>query len=180
MEMNRALDSLEKRWDKIEESLKVIELKRWCKHQRLYSVRFKQVETGYYDRDLSLRAIELGAVSSDYLCKTMMIESGGEMYLVVLQYDSKINYDEVAKLLGKRDAKLADLDISEKMTGYKRGSITPFNTTADIPVILSQRILSLKYVWLGGGAIDVKMEISVEELLSQFNPLIGYIADFNQ
>eukprot|EP01080_Neovahlkampfia_damariscottae_P012303 gene12303-5977_t len=176
-------------------------LRKYCLNQNLYSVCFKQVPKNYYDTPLEERRKSLNASSIHHLCKSMIIENSqcrekgienkmnSQFYCVVLQYTSKLNSNKIMNYLreinqgkiskSQYSIQLADLGLSEKMTGFKRNAVTPIASKTKIPVILDNRILNLKpeYIWLGAGEVDWKIEISIQEFIKEFDPLIGEVTD---
>jgi len=176
-------------------------LRKYCLNSNLYSVNFKQVPSNYYDTSLEERKKSLNATSIHHLCKSMIIENSqcrekgiqnklnSQFYCVVLQYTSKLNSNKIMNYLreinegkiskSQYSIQLADLDLSEKMTGFKRNAVTPIASKMNIPIILDERILNLnpKYLWLGAGEIDWKVEISLQEFINHFSPLISEVTD---
>lgn len=174
---------------------------KYCHENKLQSARFKQVLYNYYDKPLENRRKCLNASTTGHLCKSMIIintqctrndcedKKNSKYYMVVLQYTSKINSDKIMRVLrelnqgkiGKShfSISLADLGLSEEMTGFKRNAITPIASYTKIPIILSQGIYDLNpnFFWLGGGEVDVKIELSVDEFVKHYNPIIAYISD---
>lgn len=179
----------------------VNKLIKYCQKNKLQSAVFKKVPSNYYDTPLESRRICLNAATCGHLCKSMIIvntqctrddcleRNNSKYYMIVLQYTTKINSDKIMRLLrelnegkiGKSrfSISLADLGLSEEMTGFKRNAITPIASNTPIPIILSEGIYKLKpnYFWLGGGEVDVKIELSVNEFVKHFNPIIADISD---
>lgn len=98
-------------------------------------------------------------------------------YCVIVQYATKLNTDRIRKFLQKMNAgavsskcfnpRLCPEDVSDSITGYQKGAVCPLAMATDIPVIVSDKILALDppIVILGGGHVDLKVEISVKHLL---------------
>ena len=78
------------------------------------------------------------------------------------------------KVVGKKFFKfrLADEADAFELSGYKYNSITPFFMKNDsLRIILSKGIYDLdpKYFWLGGGRVELKLGVSVDEFMRFFD-----------
>ena len=73
---------------------------------------------------------------------------------------------------------LAPENISNKLTGYYHNAITPFGMLTNIPVVICSRLLAINpaYIYVGGGEVDIKLGISIEELMNVFQPIIGRVS----
>jgi hypothetical protein len=92
------------------------------------------------------------------------------------------------KIIGKKFFKyrLAEEEDAYALSGYKYNAITPFfmneaNGGNKLKIILSDTIakgLNPGYFWLGGGRVELKLGISVEEFLEYFGDrvIIGNIS----
>lgn len=152
----------------------------------------------YAAESLEERLPMLGAESVAQLCKTIVMENtklAGEedrlnsrYYLVVLQTKDKLNGERVKDLIKAENLKIGrrlgnkKLNFNfcpsfESLTGFKRNAVCPFASKTTLPVIISRPVLSIfpKTVFLGGGAPDLKVEISVLDLVRITNPIIGVV-----
>lgn len=59
--------------------------------------------------------------------------------------------------------RLVNDGLSNELSGYDHNAITPFNLKVDMPVIVSDKIKQLEYIWFGGGHTDVKLRINTDE-----------------
>ncbi len=87
-------------------------------------------------------------------------------------YQRKHNPDS-SKHVGKKYFKfrLADEADAFELSGYKYNSITPFFMTSNtLRIIIGETIVNLspRYFWLGGGRVELKMGVSVDEFLQFF------------
>jgi prolyl-tRNA editing enzyme YbaK/EbsC (Cys-tRNA(Pro) deacylase) len=110
--------------------------------------------------------------------------------MVIVQYSKKLVPQNIAAIMRQyqRDAypqnkekhigrkfykfRLAEEEDAYAMSGYKYNAITPFFMNDNsLKIILSDTIvngLNPGYFWLGGGRVELKMGISVEEFLGYF------------
>ncbi|KAL8273719.1 hypothetical protein Esti_002319 [Eimeria stiedai] len=123
-----------------------------------------------------------------YPCEEDRLNS--RYYFVVLQTKDKLNGERVKDLIKAENAKMGRRLGNKKLnfnfcssfyslTGFKRNAVCPFASKTPIPVIISRSILQLhpKTVFLGGGAPDLKVEISVLDLVRITNPIVGVVSD---
>ena len=76
--------------------------------------------------------------------------------------------------------RLAQEDMSDQLTGFSHNSVSPFGLVSKIPVVLCQRIVTTvnpRYIYLGGGDVDLKLGISIQDFISALNPIIGVISN---
>ncbi|KPI89023.1 hypothetical protein ABL78_1836 [Leptomonas seymouri] len=176
----------------------VAKLRKHCLEHGLHSAIFQWVPSNYYQENLQWRRDVLSAPSIQHLCKTILMENthctnadcadrtNSRYYLVVYQYVDRFNSDMVGRVIqelnpgmGKKkfNFRLADPAEAEKLTGVRSGAVAPFGASIPIPVVLSSGItqLSPPYMYLGGGHVDCKCRIDVEEFVRVLNPIVAPI-----
>jgi len=198
--------ALEQRLDAVTDELNVLRVKRSLAEKQVLTYVLRQVPKDYYSQTLAQRATLLGAASISQLCKTIVLENtakeeSGNLFdlsdpkyvAVVVQYEAKIDDGTLAdkihalaavkgteRLPRKRfKFQLAAEDISDRLTGFIHNAVTPFGMKAPIPVIICQRVLDVKpsFIYLGGGAVDMKLGLSLSDLLSSTGGTsIGYVS----
>ncbi|RHY67867.1 hypothetical protein DYB38_013004 [Aphanomyces astaci] len=134
------------------------------------------------------------------LCKSIIMENVAwksdmphvpRFVCVIVQYKAKINSDKVAKLI--RDASTsvkisrkqvnfqhAPPDTSALLTGFEFNGVSPFGMSTALPVIVSAPVLELPYIWLGGGAHDVKLKVSVTQCVQSLSAIAGDVSESRQ
>ncbi len=155
----------------------------------------------YYEQSLEWRREFISAPSKDHLCKSIVMENTSfdsafqsphyqQFYCVIIQYTTKINSDKLMKLgrqiqnesaskesrLGKKafHFRLVPEETSFQLTGYRHNAVTPFAMTEKMPMILSDSIATLQpgYFYLGGGAIDLKIRVAIQALLTLYESTV--------
>lgn len=150
---------------------------------KIYSAVWKWVPSDYYDWDLSQRAQCLDALSIQHLCKSLLMENRkkpGSFILVVLQYASTLDVRAlgVAMKLTTYDFRIADPADNDRITGYKHNSITPFGLLdTTVPIVLASAIVSLRFFWMGGGHVNLKLGMAVSDFCKALNPTIANISE---
>ncbi|KAI9205004.1 YbaK/aminoacyl-tRNA synthetase-associated domain-containing protein [Polychytrium aggregatum] len=163
--------------------------------------RFYSVESDYYDWPLQKRALRLAAPSQAHLCKSIVFEntrhlptgdlldpSNSKYYCVIVQYVDKLNTQKLMnfvrdlkqKTVSKKNYNLrvAPEDISLELTGYENNAVSPFGMQANLPIIVTESILSLEpaLMYLGAGHIDWKVAIPVQSFIQATSALIADIS----
>lgn len=162
-----------------------------------------RVPADYYSWNLARRALQLQCPSVQHLCKTIVMENtactaddcsdktNSRYYCVILQYCRKLNTDKLRDLVHQQRSaenrlprkrfhfRLAPADVNDALTGFEHNAVSPFGMLTDIPIIICQHALEVSpsYLFLGGGEVDVKLGISVHDLVRAANPIVGHITD---
>lgn len=63
------------------------------------------------------------------------------------------------------DVKLRAAARAHELTGFPHNAVTPLGSAAPLPLVVAKPVAALAYVWLGGGAEDVKLRVFVGQLL---------------
>jgi Cys-tRNA(Pro)/Cys-tRNA(Cys) deacylase len=106
------------------------------------------------------RGLEPGAI-----IKTLVVRRGEDDYLFVLvPGDRSIAWPKLRKVLGVNRISLPDADEAFAVTGYRRGTITPFGASRTWPVVADSHLN--ERVSIGGGAQGVSLTVSAEDLIA--------------
>ncbi|OQR98326.1 hypothetical protein ACHHYP_08737 [Achlya hypogyna] len=186
-------DALNRRVEELESVDRVV---RHLREANIVSAALHTAPADYYDWSLTQRA-ELLKCSTAQLCKSIVMENVAwkedmvhvpRYICVIVQYEAKVNADKVAKLVrdAGKDVKVsrkhvnfqhAATDVSDELTGFRFNGVSPFGMKTCIPVIVSSAVLNLGYIWLGGGAVDVKLRASTADIVRALSALVGDISE---
>jgi prolyl-tRNA editing enzyme YbaK/EbsC (Cys-tRNA(Pro) deacylase) len=179
----------------------VLRVKKACKELKLVTARFHRVPSDYYSKSLQQRAKLLGAPSVHMLCKSMILENthcintdnsdpkNARFYCVIMQYTTKLSSDKLMRFLRELNAKeklgkrqfyfrLAHKEDQLRLTGFKFNAVSPVGMTYYIPLILSKSIVDqVDFIYMGGGEVDIKLEVSVSEFIKQVKPFVADVTD---
>lgn len=159
----------------------------------LHSAQWKWVPKHYYDLPLSDRAKLLGAPTTSALCKAVLLENracdspdcsdptNSRFYMVIVQYDSAIDNKKLQSEIralrppgneridpSKFDFRLASEEDNDRLTGYEHNSVSPFGLLdGAVPIVLAKSICGVEpaFMWMGGGHVNVKLGMAVEEFV---------------
>lgn len=183
----------------IDEAVQAVlaEMKAKAASAGLHSSQFLPVEPGYYDQPLEWRCQRLGASSVNELCKSVVLENTRmddsaepqriRRVLVIVQYVAKLHKEKLSlavrgmetlrglPVMGKKqyNMRLLEGEACAKLTGFEHNAVTPLGL--DLPIILSDEIAHLPSAtfWLGGGHVDLKLRLSVEEVKSVLGAVVA-------
>ncbi|HZD22560.1 MAG TPA: YbaK/EbsC family protein [Acidimicrobiia bacterium] len=104
-------------------------------------------------------------VTAGQVVKTMVVRRSADDYLFVLvPGDRTISWPKLRRHLGLNRISMPDADEALAVTGYARGTITPFGSTTDWPVLADASLPEV--VSIGGGAHGVAITSDSADLIS--------------
>lgn len=169
----------------------------------IFSSRFVFVPSNYYSLTLEDRA-SLLATTTPQLCKIILFENtawqgddelertNARYYRVVVQYIAKIDTQALRLLIHSQrphaqrlsknsfNFQLTSDAKSLELSGFEHNAIAPFGFVREnIPMVVDSRLLELQppIVFLGGGHVDAKLQISVPDLIASTSAIVGSITE---
>jgi Cys-tRNA(Pro) deacylase len=120
---------------------------------------------GSLEEAAALRGVDPAAV-----IKTMVVRRGQDDHVFVLvPGDRVIDWPKLRDVLGERRLSMPDADDARDVTGYVRGTITPFGSVNRLPVIADTSIadaaIAEGFVSIGGGDHGVSLTVGASDLL---------------
>jgi len=110
-------------------------------------------------------AAELRGVEPSEVIKTLVVRKGEDDYVFALvPGDRVIDWPKLRDALGQRRLSMPDADEALSVTGYVRGTITPFGASRPWPVFADERLAG-RSVSIGGGAHGVSITINGTALI---------------
>jgi len=161
------------------------------------------VPSDYYTRSLSERATLLHAPSTSYLCKTLIMHNtqckhdsfenrlDSKYYAIIVQYDVKMENERIIEAVrqltpdpkdrlakSRYNFRLVPEMLAMSLTGYDHNAMTPLGwKCAAMPIFVSHHIVSLPYMFLGGGGVDLKWRVGVADFVRRFSALVARITE---
>lgn len=109
------------------------------------------------------------------IVKTMVVRRGADDYLFVLvPGDAEIAWPKLRALLGVSRLSMPDAATAQQVSGYQRGTITPFGASTALPVI-ADAALTGRLVSLGAGAHGYAMAIDADAMLAALSATVADI-----
>ncbi|MFA4841257.1 MAG: YbaK/EbsC family protein [Agrococcus sp.] len=111
------------------------------------------------------------------IIKTMVVRRGEDDHLLVLvPGDRTIAWPKLRELLGVSRLSMPDADAAFAVTGFRRGTITPFGTTRPLPVVADERVLG-RHVSIGGGEHGVAATVDGDALVAHLKAQVADVTD---
>ena len=111
------------------------------------------------------------------IVKSLVVRRAESDYLFVLvPGDRQFSWPKLRALLGTNRLSMPDADVAREVTGYERGTITPFGSIHAWPVIADQTITG-RVVSMGGGAHGVALTVSGDDVIRVLDAQVADISD---
>ena len=121
------------------------------------------------EESASLQGIDL-----HQLLRTIVVRRGENDYVFVLVPGGRrFDWPKLRAHLGVNRLSLPDAEEAKAVTGYERGTITPFGSTNTWPVIADASISSLSKVAIGGGQRGVNIHLTPADLVGATNAAVA-------
>jgi Cys-tRNA(Pro) deacylase len=128
-------------------------------------VPFSVVQIGHVTS--AAEAAMAAGVPLEALLRTIVVRRGADDHLLVVAPASRqFDWTKLRAHLGVSRLSLPDAAAAKEITGYERGTITPFGAPANLPVIVDAAVLSQERVSIGGGAHGVQLQLTPADLIS--------------
>lgn len=109
------------------------------------------------------------------IVKTMVVRRGPEDFLFALvPGDAVIAWPKLRTLLGVSRLSMPDAETAREVTGYARGTITPFGARVALPVIADASITGRR-VSMGSGAHGVALGVDADAMLRALGAIVADI-----
>ncbi|MCL1870082.1 MAG: YbaK/EbsC family protein [Promicromonosporaceae bacterium] len=114
----------------------------------------------------------------DHVLKTIVVRRGEDDFLFVLVPGGRqISWPRLRHLLGVSRLSLPDKDVAREVTGYERGTITPFGALRAWPVVADSRVAGSGLVSIGAGAHGVAASLDADDLLRALDATSADVTD---
>lgn len=115
-------------------------------------------------------------VEASSLFKSMVVRRGDDDFLFVLvPGDREIAWPKLRALLGVKRMSMPDADTALAVTGYARGTITPFGATRAWPVVVDASAAG-REISVGAGASGVGIIASGDDVIRALDALVADIS----
>jgi Cys-tRNA(Pro) deacylase len=109
--------------------------------------------------------------------KTLVVRRGDEDYLFVLvPGDRQLSWPKLRALLGVSRMSLPDADDALRVTGYPRGSITPFGSTHPWPVVADASMAG-EEITLGGGVSGTAVKLLADDAVRALDATVADVTE---
>ena len=130
-------------------------------------------------RSIAEAAAARGVSPADVI-KTLVVRRGEDDFLFVLvPGDRTISWPRLRTLLGVSRLSLPDAEVARAVTGYERGTITPFGSLTPWPVIADERIAG-REITLGAGQHGVAIAAAADDVVAVLRATVADVSDPEQ
>lgn len=111
------------------------------------------------------------------LVKTIVVRRADNDYVFVLvPGDREFSWPKLRSLLGVSRLSMPDAATARDVTGYERGTITPFGSTRAWPVIADAAIAGRR-ISMGGGAHGVGITVDADAALAALGARVADVSE---
>ncbi len=111
------------------------------------------------------------------IVKTIVVRRGDDDYLFVLvPGDRTISWPKLRALLGVSRLSMPDATVAREVTGYERGTITPFGSTRPWPVVADERVRG-RSASIGAGAHGVAATVGGDDLVAALGATVADVTE---
>ncbi|GAA3620367.1 YbaK/EbsC family protein [Marihabitans asiaticum] len=116
-------------------------------------------------------------VSPADIVKTLVVRRGeGDYLFVLVPGDRQISWPKLRAHLGVNRLSMPDAAMAREVTGYERGTITPFGSTTPWPVIADATVPG-RTISLGAGGHGVAATVDSDAALAALEADVADVAD---
>ncbi|MEV4755480.1 YbaK/EbsC family protein [Micromonospora sp. NPDC049559] len=109
--------------------------------------------------------------------KTIVVRRAEDQFVFVLvPGDRVISWPKLRGLLGVNRLSMPDAGTAKEVTGYERGTITPFGSTRAWPVVVDERLRGRR-IGLGAGERGVAIEVAADEAAAALDATFADVTD---
>ncbi len=111
------------------------------------------------------------------IVKTLVVRRGDDdFWFVLVPGDRQFSWPKLRAVLGTNRLSMPDAAVAQEVTGYERGTITPFGSTQAWPVVADATVAG-RTVSMGGGAHGVALTVSGDDVIRVFDAQVADISD---
>lgn len=127
-------------------------------------------------RSLAEAAAARGVEPADVV-KTLVVRRADDDFLFVLVPGHRqISWPKLRALLGVSRMSMPDAAVAKEVTGYERGTITPFGSTRRWPVVADELVRGRR-ITLGGGAHGLAVALEADAALAALDATVADVSD---
>lgn len=111
------------------------------------------------------------------IVKTLVVRRGeGDFLFVLVPGDRSISWPKLRTLLGVTRMSLPDAATAKEVTGYERGTITPFGSLTAWPVVADERVPG-RPASIGGGGHGVGATLDGDDLVRVLGATVADVTE---
>ena len=122
-------------------------------------------------------AAEARGVPARAMVKTLVVRRGaGDHLFVLVPGDREISWPKLRAVLGVNRISMPDAEVAREVTGYERGTITPFGSATALPVLVDEQIVG-QTISIGAGAHGVGATVAADDMIAHLGAQVADVTD---
>lgn len=117
------------------------------------------------------------------IVKSLVVRRGeGDFLFVLVPGDREISWPLLRSLLGVNRMSMPDKEVAKDVTGYERGTITPFGSTTAWPVVADASLVGdpERRISVGAGAHGTAATVNAEAALAFLDAQVAAVTELQQ
>lgn len=124
-----------------------------------------------------VEAAEARGVPPQDVVKSLVVRRGEDDFVLVLVPGGRtLSWSRLRALLGVRRMSLPDAATAREVTGYERGTITPFGSRTALPVVADERLRGRR-ITLGAGEHGTAVALDADAALAWLGATVADVTD---
>ncbi|GLZ38455.1 Cys-tRNA(Pro) deacylase [Actinokineospora sp. NBRC 105648] len=123
-----------------------------------------------YDHDprqpFGLEAAAALGVTPDRVFKTLLAEVDGVLTVGVVPVDAQLDLKALAAAVGGKKARMADVAVAERTTGYVAGGISPLGQRKRLRTVVDTSAQAFPTMFCSGGRRGLEIELAADDLVT--------------
>ncbi|MFC4944048.1 Cys-tRNA(Pro) deacylase [Pseudonocardia sp. GCM10023141] len=111
-----------------------------------------------------LEAVEALGIDAGSVFKTLVAEVDGTLTVGVVPVSAMLDLKALAAAVGGKRAKMADVAVAERTTGYVAGGISPLGQRKRLPTVVDASAEHLVTMFCSGGRRGLEIELAPADL----------------
>lgn len=127
-------------------------------------------------KSLEEAAAARGVEPRDIVKSLVVRVSEGAYIFALVAGDRQVSWQKFRKVLGVSRLHMPDADEAFAVTGFVRGTITPFGSLTEMPVVVDEPIAG-RIVSIGAGFHGVAATVDADQMISALNAQVADIGE---
>lgn len=123
-----------------------------------------------------MEAVEALGLDAGQVFKTLVAEVDGTLTVGVVPVAAMLDLKALAAAVGGKRAKMADVAVAERTTGYVAGGISPLGQRKRLRTVLDASAMDLTTMHCSGGRRGLEIELSPADLQRLTDAVVAPIA----